>query len=190
MIMIRNRKGRLFVISAPSGTGKTSVVRKLLSANPDLIESISYTTRLPRPNERNGIDYFFVDAKHFETLKSEGFFAECAEVHGSFYGTPIGPIEEAISHGKKVVLDVDVQGGMTLKKIFPDAITIFLLPPNEVELTRRLRGRGTEEESQIARRLSNAKHEMTFKDLYDHRIVNDDLDAAVRELADFIRKSA
>lgn len=181
------KRGKLFVISAPSGTGKTTVVRKLLSENPWLIESISYTTRKPRIGEKDGSDYHFVDLKKFKKLVDEDFFAEYAEVHGEYYGTPLRPIIEIISDGKNVVLDVDVQGGMSLKSKFPEAITIFLLPPSEEELNKRLRGRGTESESQIEKRLENAHLEMRFKDQYDFCVVNDDLDRTVRELAQFIK---
>lgn len=176
------REGKLFVISAPSGTGKTTVVRKLLSRHPELFESVSYTTRTPRPDERDGVDYHFVDAAMFAKLVEEDFFAEWAEVHGSRYGTPRKPIEDALQQGKHAVLDIDVQGGTTLKRHFQDAETIFLLPPDEEELTRRLRGRGTEEEAQIERRLKNAKREMGFKDRYDYCVINDDIDTAVRDI--------
>lgn len=176
------REGKLFVISAPSGTGKTTVVRKLLSQHPELFESISYTTRLPRPDERDGISYFFVDGETFEQYVVKGFFAEWAEVHGARYGTPMKPIEESLKRGRDAVLDVDVQGGMALKQRFPHAVTIFLLPPDEDELTRRLRGRGTEKESQIEERLGNAKREMKYKDKYDHCVINDDVDRAVDEI--------
>ncbi len=173
----------MYVISAPSGTGKTTVVRQLLSRHGDLIESISYTTRPARANERDGVDYHFVDGDAFRELIDEGFFAEWAEVHGALYGTPARPIEDAVAAGRIVVLDVDVQGGMALKQHFPDAVTVFLLPPSEDELVRRLRGRGTEGEEQIARRLRNAKHEMTFRDRYDHAIINDSVEGAVDRLA-------
>ncbi len=174
---------KLFVISAPSGTGKTTVVRRLLSHYPHVIESVSYTTRAPRAGEVHGTAYFFVDRRTFERLVGEGFFAEWAEVHGAFYGTPAEPICRALAGGMHMVLDIDVQGGMTLKKAFPEAATIFLMPPSEDELTRRLRGRGTEAEDAIARRLANAHREMTFKDRYDYCVVNDEVDRAVEEIA-------
>ncbi len=178
-----NPPGRLFVISAPSGTGKTTVVHALLTSHPELVESISYTTRSPRRDERNGVDYHFVDEKTFRRLIDERFFAEWATVHGFYYGTPRKFIEEAIAVGKDVVLDIDVQGGMNLKKQFPHAVTIFLLPPSEAELTRRLTGRGTEAASQIEERLKNAHEEMTYQDRYEHCVVNDDVDRAAAEIA-------
>ena len=175
--------GRLFVISAPSGTGKTTVVRRLLSHYPHVLESISYTTRTPRVGEVHGTAYYFVERTTFERLVREGFFAEWAEVHGALYGTPAEPIRSALTRGDHVVLDIDVQGGMTLKKAFPEAATIFLMPPSEDELKRRLRGRGTEAEDAIARRLTNAHREMTFKDRYEYCVINDEVDRAVAEIA-------
>ena len=186
---IRDRgetKGQLYVISAPSGTGKTTVVRALLDRHPDLIESISYTTRDMRPGDRAGVDYHFVDVDGFKKLADEGFFAEWAEVYGNFYGTPKTPIAEAIERGEKVILDIDVQGGMALKKHFPDCMTIFLLPPSEEDLVRRLRGRATDAEGAIARRLTTAKHELTFQDRYDRRVVNDVVNRAVTEIETLI----
>jgi len=177
------RNGKLFVISAPSGTGKTTVVRRLLKEYPFLIESTSYTTRKPRIGEKDNVDYHFVDERTFKRLVSENFFAEWALVHGSLYGTPSGPIEDALREGKKVVLDVDVQGGVALKRHFPHAITVFLLPPSEEELVRRLRGRGTEAEEEIETRLTNANRELTYKEQYDHQMVNDEIDHTVDELA-------
>ena len=174
--------GQLYVISAPSGTGKTTVVRALLDRHPDLVESISYTTRDMRPGDRAGVDYHFVSTDEFKKLAGEKFFAEWAEVYGNFYGTPRTPIAEAVERGEKVILDIDVQGGMTLKKHFPDSLAIFLLPPSEDELIRRLRGRGTDAEGAIERRLATAKQELTFQDSYDKRVVNDDVDRAVKEI--------
>jgi guanylate kinase len=175
-------EGKLFVISAPSGTGKTTVVRRLLKQHPELVESISYTTRPPRTGEKDHTDYHFVDDPTFKKLVEEDFFAEWAEVHGAMYGTPVNFIDEALKRGSNVVLDVDVQGGMSLKKRFPNAVTIFLLPPNEEELVKRLSERGTEDKAQISRRLNNAKQEMIFKDKYDHRVINDEVDQAVKKL--------
>lgn len=175
-------RGALYVVSAPSGTGKTTVVRRLLTKHPELVESISVTTRKPRPGERDGVDYHFVDDDAFDALIRADHFAEWAEVHGNRYGTPQRPIDEAVARGRKVVLDIDVQGGMNLKKRFPDAITVFLLPPSKDALVARLRGRATEDEDQIERRLKNATHEMSFKDRYDHRVINDDVERAVHDL--------
>ena len=175
-------KGQLYVISAPSGTGKTTIVRALLDRHPDLIESISYTTRDMRPGDRADIDYHFVGTEEFRKLADGDFFAEWAEVYGNFYGTPKTPIAEAIKRGEKVILDIDVQGGISLKKHFPGCMTIFLLPPSEEELVRRLRGRGTDAEGAIERRLATAKYELTYQDRYDRRVVNDEVERAVGEI--------
>ncbi len=180
------KKGRLFIISAPSGTGKSTVVAHLLKKIPDLVYSISYTTRPPRGGEHEGKDYRFVDETTFKKLRDEDFFAEWAEVHGAFYGTPRLELEDAVASGKNVVLDIDIQGGMALKKRYPNAVTIFLTPPSFDELKKRLAGRKTDSEAVVARRLENATREMGFMDRYEHRIVNDDLKRACYEIAEII----
>lgn len=180
------KKGRLFIISAPSGTGKSTVVTHLLKRFPDLIYSISYTTRPPRRGEHDGREYHFVDQMTFKKLIDEGFFAEWAEVHGAFYGTPRIEIEDAISAGRNVVLDIDVQGGMALKARYPEALTIFLAPPSFEELKERLSGRKTDPEAVVQKRLENAASEMTFKDRYDRCVVNDELKRAVEEISTLI----
>lgn len=183
------KKGRLFIISAPSGTGKSTVVNHLLKKMPDLVYSISYTTRPPRGGEQNGKEYCFVDESTFKRLVNEGFFAEWAEVHGALYGTPRLELENAIAAGKNVVLDIDVQGGMALKKRYPQAVTIFLAPPSFEELKERLSGRKTDSQATVAKRLENATREMGFKDRYEHCIVNDDLKRACGEIAAIVRPS-
>lgn len=180
------KKGRLFIISAPSGTGKSTVVANLLKRIPDLVYSVSFTTRPPRAGEHEGRDYRFVDVTTFKKLINEDFFAEWAEVHGAFYGTPRLDIEDAVRSGKNVVLDIDVQGGMALKKRYPKAVTIFLAPPSFEELKERLAGRKTDSCAVVARRLKNATREMSFKDRYEYCIVNDDLKRACDEIAAII----
>ncbi len=180
------KKGRLFIISAPSGTGKSTVVADLLKRIPDLVYSISYTTRPPRKGEHDGKDYRFVDEMTFRRLVGEGFFAEWAQVHGALYGTPRVEIEDAVAAGKNVILDIDVQGGMALKHHYPKAVTIFLAPPSFEELKERLSGRKTDPEAVIAMRLENAEREMTFRDRYDYCVVNDDLKRACKEVSSII----
>ena len=176
-------KGRLIIISAPSGTGKTSVIRRLLAIHPHMLHSVSCTTRARRGSEVDGADYHFIDEQNFKKMIEKGEFAEWAEVHNKFYGTPKAPLEKALKEGKNVLLDLDVQGGMRLKNLFGDlAITIFLLPPSVAELERRLTERGTDSPKARQVRLENARHELALKDLYQHQIVNRDLDQAVKEI--------
>ena len=186
--MGKNRKrGRLIVISAPSGTGKTTVIHRFLSKHPNLSYSISCTTRPKRINEVDGKDYRFVDKKTFEDLVEEGKLAEWAHVHEHMYGTPKGPIDEAIGMGKDILLDIDVIGGMNLKELYKDdAISIFLLPPSKEELKRRLLGRNTDSKEQQQIRLRNALEEMNYKDKYDYQVINDDLDKACSEIEKII----
>ncbi|MFH1830779.1 MAG: guanylate kinase [Pseudomonadota bacterium] len=182
------KKGHLFVISAPSGTGKSTVLSCVRKQLIDFDFSVSYTTRKSRDDERDGKHYHFVDCDEFKDLIKKGGFVEWAQVHGNLYGTPRGPIEDAISSGRNMLLDIDVQGGMAIKRAFPDAVTIFLLPPSIQELGARLSGRGTDSPEQIKLRLENARREIKFKDKYDHCIVNDDIERASTELADLIKE--
>lgn len=183
------KKGRLFIISAPSGTGKSTVVSHLLKRIPDLVYSISYTTRQPRAGEHDGRDYHFVDEMTFRRLVDEGFFAEWAEVHGALYGTPRMELEDCVATGKNVVLDIDVQGGMALKARYPKAVTIFLAPPSFEELKGRLSGRKTDSDAVVAKRLENATREMTYKDCYDYCVINEELRHALREIEAIIGTS-
>jgi guanylate kinase len=182
------KKGHLFVISAPSGTGKSTVISSVKERLADFEFSVSYTTRKIRSDERRGKDYHFVGREEFMKLVGKGIFVEWAEVHGNLYGTPRAPIEKAIAAGRNMIFNIDVQGGMAIKRVFPDAITIFLLPPSLKELSARLAGRGTESPAQIRLRLENAQNEMKFRDKYDHCIVNDDIERASSELAKLIEQ--
>lgn len=180
------RRGLPIVISAPSGCGKTTVVDELRRLRPELVRSISATTRPPRIGERDGVDYYFLTEEEFRRRIDEGLFAEYAQVHGHYYGTPEESLERLLASGRDVLLVIDVQGGLALKRAFPEAVTIFLLPPSMEELEARLRGRGTEPEDVIERRLANAKAEMDCAPLYQYRVVNDDVERAAREVAAII----
>lgn len=181
------RKGTLFVISAPSGTGKTTLLKKVMAELPGMVFSISHTTREPRPGEKNGVDYHFVSRQEFESMIAQQLFIEYAEVHGNIYGTSSGSVEQQLAQGVDVVLDIDVQGGSILresKKI--EAVQIFVAPPNLTELEKRLRGRGTESEEKVQLRLKNAKMEMAAASEYDYLMVNDDLGQASKVLASIV----
>lgn len=172
------RLGIALVISAPSGAGKTTLVKRLTAEFPDFGYSVSCTTRAPRQGEQDGIDYHFLDHDEFVRQREAGAFAEWAEVHGSFYGTPLAPVRQMLDKGQDLLLDIDVQGAMQLKKTLPGACFVFLLPPSLAELERRLRTRGLDSDETIRRRLDNAAGEISMAQEYDYMIVNDDLDLA------------
>jgi guanylate kinase len=176
------RRGLLLVISAPSGGGKSAVLQRLLAAEPELAYSVSVTSRPPRAGEVEGKDYFFVSRQRLETMIAQGVFYEWAEVHGNLYGTRQDTIQRALEAGKDVALDIDVQGGMDVKWQSPDAALVFLMPPSFKKLEERLRGRGTDNEEAIQRRLANARHEMQFWRQYDYVVINEDLETAVAEV--------
>jgi guanylate kinase len=173
------RQGILFIISAPSGAGKTTLASRLFQEAPDLRPSISYTTRAPRTGEVNGHDYHFVSEEQFVQMRNAGAFAEWASVHEFCYGTPRAPVDDAIKQGRDLLLDIDVQGATQLKATYPEAVSLFVLPPSWHELERRLRGRGTDTEAVITRRLHRAREEAREFSAYDYWIVNDNLERAV-----------
>lgn len=183
-------KPKIVIISAPSGTGKTSVVKRLLTCRPQMVHSISCTTRAPRTREKDGVDYFFIDEETFRKRISVGEFVEWAQVHGYIYGTPKKPLEENLARGKDVVLDLDVQGGLALKKAYPHALSIFLLPPSEEELTKRLRERKTDAPQEVKKRLEVAHQEMGFKDRYDVQLINDDLEKTCQKILALMEERA
>jgi guanylate kinase len=175
-------KGRLFIVSAPSGAGKTTLCTMVRQAIPDLLYSISYTTRSPRPGEINGKDYNFIANKEFEEGIARRDWAEWAQVHGHYYGTSARIIEQTLAAGQSLLLDIDVQGMRQLVSRFPEAITIFIMPPSMQELDRRLRHRGTDSEETIALRLANSRREIDESRLYQHILINDDLTQAKEQL--------
>jgi guanylate kinase len=181
-------RGHLIIIAAPSGTGKTSVIRRFLATHPQMIHSVSCTTRPMRVGDVDGRDYHFIDEATFRRWIAEGRFAEWAEVHDHLYGTPREPLDAALAAGTEVLLDLDVVGSLNLKKMYGDrAITIFLTPPSMEELTRRLASRGTDAPEIQALRLKNALAELAAKDEFDHQVVNDDLERACQEIEEIIR---
>ena len=180
--------GTLFVITAPSGAGKTSLIEALTRDDPSLKLSISYTTRAPRPGEKNGVDYHFVDDAAFLAMRTRGEFLESAEVHGYRYGTSKKVITEALKRGEDLILEIDWQGAQQVRRIYPDCVGIFILPPSIEELERRMRARGQDSDAVIRRRLENAKEELEHSGEFEYRIINKDFDTAQHELAEIIRK--
>lgn len=170
------------MIAGPSGVGKGTIVRHVLERVPRLRLSVSATTRDPRPNEREGVDYLFVTDEEFSDLARTGGLLEWAEVFGARYGTPMGAVERALAAGHDVVLEIDVQGAHQVRERLPSAVLILLEPPSMAELERRLRSRATEDEEDLARRLEKVAWELQQRSWFDHVVVNDDMDRATEEV--------
>jgi guanylate kinase len=170
------------VLSAPSGAGKTTIARRLRERRGDVVFSISATTREPRPGEVDGVDYHFVSEDAFRRMIEAGELIEWAEVHGSFYGTPLANVRQARERGEYLALDIDVQGARQIRAAVPDAVHVFILPPSGQALVERLVGRGSEDEARVQKRLRNALAEIATAAEFDHVVVNDDLDAAVEDV--------
>lgn len=182
------RTARLFVISGPSGAGKGTLVRLVREQDPDLALTVSATTRSPREGEVDGVAYHFLSEDEFEARVQAGEFLEYADVHGHRYGTLNSEVDSRLAAGISVILEIDVQGGLNVRRAYPeDSVLIFVEPPSLEELERRLRGRGTEDEESIRLRLANARREMEVADQYDVRIVNDEREAAAARLLAAIR---
>jgi guanylate kinase len=180
--------GTLFVITAPSGAGKTSLIEALMREDPSLKLSISYTTRAPRPGEKNGVDYHFVDDATFLAMRGRSEFLESAEVHGYRYGTSKHVIADALARGDDLILEIDWQGARQVRSIYPGCVGIFILPPSVQELERRMRSRAQDSDAVIRRRLDNAREELVHAGEFEYRIINKDFETARRELAEIIRK--
>jgi guanylate kinase len=176
------QQARLFVIAAPSGAGKTTLVKALTTRNPELRFSISYTTRPKRRNEADGVDYLFVDKSKFDELRTAGALLESAEVFDNFYGTSREQVNEHLENGHHVILEIDWQGAQQVREAMPECVTVFILPPTREELERRLRTRGTDSDEVIQRRLRDSLSDMSHWSEFDYVIFNDDLDKAVADL--------
>jgi guanylate kinase len=179
-------RGRLFVIAAPSGAGKTSLVRALMEREPGLRFSISYTTRKPRPSEIHGRDYFFVAKEDFERMVAGGEFLEHARVFDNYYGTARAQVEVSLAAGQDLILEIDWQGAQQVRAALPECLSIFILPPSRAELERRLRGRATDSEDVIQRRLSDAAADIAHWSEFDYVVVNDDFAQALGQLQDVV----
>lgn len=181
------KAGRIFVVSAPSGAGKHTILKRTLAADPSLTYSVSATTRKPRAGEQDGREYYFLDRAEFERRVGAGEFAEWAEVHGNLYGTLRSELDRIVASGKDALLELDVQGMRNVRRMGIDAVTVFIMAPSFEELEQRLRARGTDSDEVIAVRLKNAREEVAAKDEFDHVIVNVDIREAVAELGAIIR---
>ncbi len=174
--------GSLIIVAAPSGAGKTTLVRMLMERDPRVQLSISCTTRAPRPGEQDGREYHFIDVASFVAMRDRGEFVEWAEVHGNFYATSRLWLEQQVAAGQEILLEIDWQGAQQVKRLFPEATSIFILPPSTAELEHRLRGRGQDSEEIIQRRLTGALDEMRHVKEFDFVIINNDLQAAFNDL--------
>ncbi|MCX7987933.1 MAG: guanylate kinase [Thermodesulfovibrio sp.] len=177
---MKNSQGIIFVISAPSGTGKTTICERLLKSSPNLKMSISHTTRRPRAGEKDGVNYYFIDRTKFEEMIKNGDFIEWAEVYGNLYGTSKKIINDLLNSGNDVLLDIDIQGAKNIKKIYPESVLIFILPPSIEELARRLYNRN-EEPNVIRNRLNRVAEEVIQYEFYDYLLINDNLEKAIEE---------
>lgn len=180
-------KGLLFIVAAPSGAGKSSLIEALLKEDPGLTLSVSYTTRTPRPGEQDGREYFFVDERAFLAMLERGEFLESALVHGNRYGTSHKVIRESLELGRDLLLEIDWQGAQQVRKLHPECIGVFILPPSVAELERRMRARGQDADAVIKRRLASAEEEISHAPEFDYAIINKDFDEARRDLQAIIR---
>ena len=180
-------KGKLFIFSAASGTGKTSLARALVDSTPDVAFSVSHTTRAPRPGEQHGVHYYYVTREEFDRMVANGEFVEHATVFGNSYGTSKQAIQDQIQSGKSVILDIDWQGARAIKKWRPEAVSIFILPPSRAALRERLTSRQQDSQEIIDRRMREAVAEMSHYSEFDHLVVNDDFDAALADLKAILR---
>lgn len=180
-------KGKLVILSGPSGVGKDTVIDAWKQSNPKVKRVVAYTTRSPRPGEENGNDYHFVTVEKFHQLAENDHFLEFKEVHGNWYATPLKDLDDMLAEGLIAILKIDVQGALAAMQIRQDAISIFLLPPSDEELTNRIQGRGTETPEVIQKRLENARNEIAESKKYHHRVVNKEVEQTVAEIERIIK---
>ena len=181
-------RGTLFVITAPSGAGQTSLIEAVMREDPTLKISVSYTTRAPRKGEKDGVDYHFIEQARFLEMRSRDEFLESAEVHGNYYGTSRRVILDALERGDDLILEIDWQGAQQVRRLYPGCIGIFILPPSVDELERRMRARAQDSDAVIRRRVENAREELAHAGEFNYAIINKDFETAKRELAEIIRK--
>jgi guanylate kinase len=185
---LENRKGRIIAISAPSGSGKTTIVRKVLKDIPELVFSVSATTRKRRKDEKEGADYYFISENEFKRKIDNNEFIEWEKFYDYYYGTYKNIVDNAVSDGKTIILEVDVKGALSLKKIYPDAVLIYIVPPSFEELANRLVKRKTEDEADLQKRIERAKMELELKYKFDYLVDNTELEKAVKETERLVRK--
>ena len=179
-------RGHLFIVSAPSGAGKSTLCRALLKRYPEILFSVSYTTRQPRSGEQNGVDYMFISTEDFEADIARGRWAEWAKVHDNYYGTSADFLDRNLARNRDILLDIDVQGTRQILKRYPDSVTIFIMPPSLETLAMRLESRGADTHDTIMKRLDNAKDEIAQRNMYRHVIINDQLGVSTREFIELI----
>lgn len=180
------KKGKLFVVTGPSGVGKGTLISEFLSKNDDINLSISATTRAPRPNEVDGVNYNFMSKESFEERIEKNLFLEWAKFADNYYGTYQKTVEDSLENGKNILVEIEIQGALQVKKKMPEAIMVFILPPSLEDLEKRLKGRNTEDEETIKKRTSVAKSEIDQADKFDYKIVNDDLNTALKNLSEVL----
>lgn len=183
-------KGKLFIVSGPSGSGKSTLLHEVFPRREKLFFSVSATTREPREGEQEGVDYYYVSRERFEEMIEAGEFLEHAEYAGNLYGTPKPPVEERLESGCDVALDIETQGAAQVKEHMPEAVSVFIMPPSLEELERRLRGRGTESDEKIQKRLDTARHEIEKAPTYDFIVVNDVISRAAQKLYDIMEEAS
>lgn len=184
------KPGKLYVYSGASGVGKGTIMKELLKADDSICLSVSATTREPRPEEKNGVHYYFLSREEFDSIVAEGGFMEHATYCNNSYGTLKSEVEEKLAAGKNVFLEIDVQGALNIIKDYPDCVSIFIMPPSFETLEKRLRARNTETETQIRNRLETALREIKLSEVYDYCVVNDDLDKAVEDVLAIVKKES